>query len=408
MSEIILISSFLPESSISTIRKNSHGQLSNANSNFQLSLLDGLEKSLSPADSLSVINIPNIGSFPLKYRLPFYLGGKTKKNNTEINDCSFLNLILIKRKIKKRIIKKQLRKILKKRTNKPIVIIYDIDTCFIEAVNSLKEEGFEFTFILIIPDLPGMTGEVDQWTYKKFKGIGAQKADLRLIDGFVLLSKYMRLPLHIENRPYMVMEGIYSTRSKSNTIALNEYLPNVRKYILYTGALDKRNGILNLIEAFMQLKEREISLVLCGEGDLKENITALSKENEKIIYLGQISHDAALELQREASILVNPRLATENFSTYSFPSKTMEYLASGTPLIMYKLDSLPDEYLPYLFIPKDNTPEELSLTISTILDMNPQTLEKVGEEAKKFILENKISEKQAQRLLRFASSVQTK
>ena len=38
---------------------------------------------------------------------------------------------------------------------------------------------------------------------------------------------------------------------------------------------------------------------------------------------------------------VNPRQNNEEFTKYSFPSKTMEYLASGVPVVAYKLDGIP-------------------------------------------------------------------
>ena len=50
----------------------------------------------------------------------------------------------------------------------------------------------------------------------------------------------------------------------------------------------------------------------------------------------------------KATLLVNPRPTTEEFTIYSFPSKNMEYMASGTPLLTTKLPGMPEEYHQYV------------------------------------------------------------
>ena len=63
----------------------------------------------------------------------------------------------------------------------------------------------------------------------------------------------------------------------------------------------------------------------------------------RIEFLGMLPRTDVLELQSKATILVNPRQPVGDFTKYSFPSKTIEYMASGTPLLMYKLPGIPEE-----------------------------------------------------------------
>ena len=60
--------------------------------------------------------------------------------------------------------------------------------------------------------------------------------------------------------------------------------------------------------------------------------------------MGQVSLNEARALQKTADVLVNPRLNEGEYTKYSFPSKTMEYLSTGRPVVCYKLDGIPDEY----------------------------------------------------------------
>lgn len=44
-----------------------------------------------------------------------------------------------------------------------------------------------------------------------------------------------------------------------------------------------------------------------------------------------VPNSGVLKAQSESEILVNPRNDNNEFTKYSFPSKVIEYLGSGTP-----------------------------------------------------------------------------
>ena len=104
-------------------------------------------------------------------------------------------------------------------------------------------------------------------------------------------------------------------------------------------------------------------------------------------------------MQREVSLLVNPRQNTEAFTKYSFPSKTMEYLASGTPVLMYKLDGIPDEYDTYLHYVAGNTVDDLTAAIADIMNTDSLVLEENALRAQQFIMSQKNAVVQAKKIL---------
>lgn len=115
---------------------------------------------------------------------------------------------------------------------------------------------------------------------------------------------------------------------------------------------------------------------------------------------------AMLELRRNGGgpvhiNLITTRKGHEEYTKYSFPSKTMEYMASGTPTIMYKLPGLPIEYEEYLVLLPDNSQETLTAILKQWGSKTQAELYEFGEKAKRFILENKNSEIQASRLMNF-------
>ena len=127
------------------------------------------------------------------------------------------------------------------------------------------------------------------------------------------------------------------------------------------------------------------------------------KRDSRIVYLGKVNRIDALALQRNATVLVNPRQNNEEFTKYSFPSKTMEYLSSGVPLVAYKLDGMPDEYDSYINYVPDNSPESLAREISKVLDMSDEVRVGAGKTAQAFVAENKNYIVQSKKILDFIS-----
>jgi len=66
----------------------------------------------------------------------------------------------------------------------------------------------------------------------------------------------------------------------------------------------------------------------------------------------------------KADVLVNPRENNEEYTKYSFPSKNIEYLASGNPVVAYMLDGMGDCYREYIYLL-----ENLSNNTKTLIDM---------------------------------------
>ena len=98
---------------------------------------------------------------------------------------------------------------------------------------------------------------------------------------------------------------------------------------------------------------------------------------------------------------MNPRSNKEEYTKYSFPSKTMEYLATGRPVLMHKLKGIPDEYDKYIFY----IGEDMAKSLQQIAQADPQMLADVGEKGKQFVLLNKNMKKQAEKIIRLIGNI---
>ena len=60
-------------------------------------------------------------------------------------------------------------------------------------------------------------------------------------------------------------------------------------------------------------------------------------------------------------------------------------MASGTPVLMSPLPSLPEDYKQYLYLFDDESIDGIKLKIMDVLSQDIDTLNKKGEQAQKFV-----------------------
>ena len=216
----------------------------------------------------------------------------------------------------------------------------------------------------------------------------------------------MQKRLPVKGKAVSVIEGMYYSEFDNHFLDGGICMEQSdEKILLYTGTLHARYCIMTLLRAFMMLKNPSYRLVICGDGDSRNTVLECVKMDNRVSYKGQLPREEILVLQQKATLLVNPRTSEGEFTKYSFPSKTIEYLASGTPVLLYKLAGIPDEYYEYCFTVEDNSDEALSKKIDEILNMDRAVLRSLGMRARKFILTEKSPKNQCKKLVDFIERI---
>lgn len=396
MKLILLTGLYLEENIGAIIASSKHG-IENAANVFQWNIVDGL-RSILGSQNVDVINFPYIGNFPRHYKKMWYK--PSAKKSSFIQDNRFCNLIIYKKWDIFSRAYKSICESINKHKEDSVIVIYAINEAFIKAAVKAKMKYPQIKICLIVPDLPqGMIENLD-WIHSLLlkRNIRVLRKQLPHIDKYVFLSEHMNDFFEVKKMNYIVMEGIYNEKNESSVV----YLKSQYRNIVYTGNLAERYGILNLAKAFLRLTEKDLRLVICGVGGAYEELLKMSENDHRIILKGQLSHSEVLNIQRNAILLVNPRTPDGEFTRFSFPSKTMEYLASGTPTLLYKLDGIPEEYYNYCFtLDKWNGVDDLTKKIHAIIKMLPEDLRKIGVEARQFVLEKKNAICQCSRIIEF-------
>ena len=84
---------------------------------------------------------------------------------------------------------------------------------------------------------------------------------------------------------------------------------------------------------------------------------------------------------------------------YSFPSKTMEDMSTGTPVLTTRLPCLPEEYLPHLYFIEKETPQGVAEALKRVLSEPEEALNQKGCQARRFVLEQRNNVEQAAKVL---------
>lgn len=371
---------------------------------FQWAVIEGLVR--NEAD-FEVVSMPSLCCYPLNFKKLFspqmdmVFEGKKVGTMLKTLRLKFVSGMAGQIQLKKHI-KQWAQKY--KDEDRLVVLAYATYSSTLRIITSLKKD---YHNMIVCPIVTDLVDDLLNPVYKRSlrfrinskKEIKAVKKTYSSIDRFILLARSMEEKIPEAVGKNIVIEGI----------ALNpntKFVPKeeaVERILLYTGSLGAHTCVMDLVDAFMLTKNPNYRLVICGTGPGGDYIKQAAKKDSRIIFKGFVSRDEAVRLQHEATTVINPRKPTISLTKYSFPSKTMEYLSSGTPMIGYRLEGIPDEYYQYMYTVDGLEPEDLAYTITEVLEKPQEVLDAKAKEAMEFIATQKTAKIQVGKILQFLS-----
>lgn len=390
-----------PQECYEKIMHDARGALQVPSNVFQWAVINGLERNNV---DYCLVSVPALPAWP-RYRHFF-----SPKGNMTVNGLikglmlRYCDAPLLKQVSQRRILRDYIKNwYLDNEGNNPVVLIYTQQSELLGAAIDVKDIFPRLKVIPIITDLIENAFDFkSNNTFLKRMQIKIEaKEEHRLfpkVDNFVLLTEQMTEFIPEAIGRSIVVEGI----APSNNINLN-FLPKSDKTrsILYTGALEEYAGIRVLVDAFRGVKITDVRLIICGNGGDADYVKQAANEDDRIVYRGRVDHEEAIRLQKECTLLINPRQPNGGITKYSFPSKTMEYMSSGTPMIGYHLEGIPEEYHEHMYSPSDLTVKSLARCIENTIALPSSELYNKAVHAARFISECKSSKAQVKKILDF-------
>lgn len=365
------------------------------NQKFHNLLIQGLA-------SIENLSVTVVSTYPVDRLQKIKKYEEENENNVRYIYPSFINIPILHRfgryKNTKTIIKHLI-------TNETVIVcnVLDYDQCI--AAQNIRKHNPNIKLVGIVTDIPTISSGASFVESSSLKSKLSSflrsfyNKSIYNYDAFLFLAEPMNDVINRNNRPFCVIEGFSDIKmQKIDNNILDKSTPRV---LLYAGGIHAEYGIKKLVEAFNEANISGWELHIYGNGNYKQTLIKFCELNNSIKYFGVKPNKEIVEKQIRASLLVNPRPTDEEYVKYSFPSKTMEYMASGTPLLTTHLPSMPKEYYPFVYFIDNETNEGFKKALRCFLSKDEEELHAFGNKAKAFVLTEKNNLSQAKKFYNF-------
>jgi len=397
---LLFVGGLFPEEDMDAIKENSKGPIQYAANGFQWKLVRGFDESFD--GEMTVYTAPFVGGFPRHYNKIRIKGGAfAHKPGAEDKKLPFFNVMGINTVSLYFSNKKYISKWISENKGKQCYIFfYSLQIHYLLLASYLKKHFPDVHLHVIVPDLPQYMelGKAKWSIYTLIKKIHINISDrnIKKFDTYSVLTESMPELMGVSKENCVLIEAIAENCDRKTSIVSQGDI----KSVVYTGTLTKKYGIMDLVEAFMQIKKQNYRLIICGDGEARKEIQKCCELDRRIIYKGMVDSREIGEIQRAAIVLVNPRRDTEEYTKYSFPSKIMEYLMQGRPVLCFKLGGIPSEYDEYLNYVRDDSIEALTEGLKELCEKDIRVLEEMGKRGQEFVLNHKNAKAQTEKIVK--------
>lgn len=400
--KLLFINIAYPKEIYQQLRDDAKGILQVSCDVFQWAVIDGLEQNGIDYDLASV---PALPAWP-RYRHLFTPEGEMMVNGKlRGHYLRYCDAPAVKQLSQRRVLRKYIKRWCEanRSEDRLAVLTYTQHVEILGAAIDLKNNFPNLVVAPIVTDLieDALDFASNRTFLKRLQVKIEALAERNLfpkVDKFILLTSQMTERIPEAKGKYLVVEGIASLKERDAQPVVKV---EQSRSLLYTGVLEEYAGIRVLVDAFMNVNRSDIQLIICGSGSDENYVRSAIASDPRIDFRGRVDREEAVKLQRECTLLINPRQPNGGITKYSFPSKTMEYMTSGTPMIGYHLEGIPKEYYEFMYSPKDLSIESLAECIQGTLLLSSETLHKKAMEAYQFVNGKKNSKEQVKRIVNF-------
>ena len=311
-----------------------------------------------------------------------------KMSNLEYEYVGFVNYTLIKQLSIMRTMSKSIKRWCKSTKGEERVIVVDpmLVECTHVAIKIAKKKNIKV--VSFVTDIPSMTFGNFGANLSRVERVylDISNADMPKFDAHIVLVEQMNEVFNKQSKPQLVIESVVPSTEMS---AVYKDISNDKFEIMYAGKLHEKFGLAALVDSMKFITNPNIVLNIYGDGDGVDYIKHVAEQDSRIKYHGVVSVTEIEKIEQSMSLLINPRPTDNDFTKYSFPSKTVEYMLSGTPFASTRLQGIPDKYFEYIHSIEDESAEGMAVVINKLSETDKEDLASLAENAKQFVLDQK-------------------
>lgn len=286
------------------------------------------------------------------------------------------------------------------------VVIYSLHMPYVIA-GLLAKFVFQRRVYIIVPDLPiyMRTGYGGNRLLSILKIIDSKILGFAssFFDGACFICAAMQKEFPALSVNSVVIDGIVDGTTIAHIPERTVDNAANAKIVLYTGLLAESYGVKLLIKA-IDLLPSNFEIWIAGSGELVNYIKEAEIRNARVKYLGLLTAAELSTIYSQTSLLINPRLLHEPFVAFSFPSKLLEYLTTGIPVLTSNLPSIQGDLVPFLNFIHDVSVQGIAAAIQSTCSSNYANAITVAGLAKSYVLASRSPKIQAEKLLSLMDS----
>lgn len=205
---------------------------------------------------------------------------------------------------------------------------------------------------------------------------------IKRLDGRIVINESI-IKHYAPNEHYVLIDGGINEQIINRLFPL-EPSENSDFVFVCAGMLWEQNGTRLILETLKQYPSLSIKVIFAGKGNDVELIKESAKRDNRITYLGMLTIEQLFKVYERADVLLNLRIEEE--IDFHFPSKLLEYLATGKYVISTSIAHAERDYGSLMGILKDITPQGLAKKMTETMGMGKYKLYEIGKSARDYML----------------------
>lgn len=358
--DILYCGSMIPEEIEYQVRA-----VSAAGNRFQNNMIRKLKEAGNEVSELSYAAVP----FPEEEKQALEDAGVVLKNGNIVN-----SVLRYRKRLKKEI------------SDKNIAICYNIVYPWLNLPLLAKKKGVKSVVVLA-----DFSEEESYRSLLRKIYVKLQRRCMRRFDVVVGLSENIKFQLRPKQRFIKMEGGIEREIFDYFSYKPMDCLKPVE--VLYSGLLSRVTGVDLLLEAFAAAESEKLRLTITGKGDLEGLVREYAKKDGRIQYCGHLTYQEYLMRLQKADVLINPRNMNLPENKNNFPSKIMDYLASGKIILSTRFPGWESFKKNITFIDADicHMTEALDGLEAKVQLYNEEDYIRNRKKAREFLWENQLS-----------------
>ena len=205
---------------------------------------------------------------------------------------------------------------------------------------------------------------------------------IKRLDGRIVINESI-VKHYAPNKHYVLIDGGINEQIISRLFPLEPSKNNDFVFVC-AGMLWDQNGTRLILETLKQFPSLNLKVLFAGRGNDVGLIEEAAKTDNRITYLGMLTTEKLFKVYEQADVLLNLRIEEE--VDFHFPSKLLEYLATGKYVISTPIAHAERDYGHLMGIIKDTTPKGLAEMMEATMAFGKQRLFEIGKSARDYML----------------------